>query len=140
MSEDLEFQKRLINQISSAIEGMKNLNERITANVEALGRFDVEFTKLSRQNNQLRSDVLDVKSELGHFRVEASQRLNAIFSRLDEVENVVDSNSKYIRDLASENRSHYNDILTALQDGLHNNISIRELTERIEELERRSGM
>ncbi|MEH0293033.1 hypothetical protein V6R98_14540 [Agrobacterium sp. CCNWLW71] len=114
MSEDLEFQKRLINQISSAIEGMKHLNERISANVEALGRFDVEFTKLSRQNNQLRSAVLDVKSELGHFRVEASQRLNAIFSRLDEVENVVDNNSKHIRDLAGENRSYYNDILTAL--------------------------
>ena len=85
MSEDFDFQKRLINQLSSVIDGMKTLNDRISGNLEAMGRFEVEFTKLSRQNNQVRGDILEVKSELSQFRVEANQRFQALLHRMDEI-------------------------------------------------------
>lgn len=140
MPDDPEFQKRLINQLSSVIDGMKVLNDRISGNWETMGRFEAEFTKLSRQNNQLRTDILDIKSELGQFRTEASQRLQALLHRMEEIENVVDGNSSNIRELRIEARSHYNDILTAIQDGLKNSISFRELSERVDELERRSAL
>ncbi|NKN36570.1 hypothetical protein HFC70_09390 [Agrobacterium sp. a22-2] len=140
MSEDAEFQKRLMTQLSFVIDGMKTLNERISGNLESMGRFEAEFTKLSRQNNQLRSDLLDVKTELGQFRAEANQRLQAVLHRIDEIENAVDGNSHHIRELRIEARSQYNDILTAIQSGLQNSISSRELSERVDELERRVGM
>lgn len=140
MSEDSEFQKRLISQLSSVIDGMKTLNDRISGNLDAVGRFEAEFAKLSRQNNQLRSDVLDVKSELTQFRAEASQRLQALLHRMDEIENFVDGNSNHIRELRIEIRSQYNDILTAIQDGLQNSIASRELSDRVDELERRAGI
>lgn len=140
MSEDLDFQKRLMAQLSLVIDGMKTLNERVAGNLESVGRFEAEFIKLSRQNIQLRSDLLDVKSELGQFRAEANQRLQAVLHRIDEIENVVDGNSHHVRELRIEARSQYNDILTAIQNGLQNSISSRELSERVEELERRAGM
>lgn len=140
MSEESEFQKRLLNQLSSVIDGMKTLNDRIADNLEAMGGFEAEFTKLSRQNTQLRGDILDVKSELGQFRSEARQRLQALLHRLDEIENFVDGNSDYIRELRTEVRSQYNDILTAIQDGLQNSIACRELSDRVDELERRTGV
>lgn len=140
MSEDSEFQKRLISQLSSVIDGMKTLNDRISGNLDAVGRFEAEFAKLSRQNNQLRSDVLDVKSDLTQFRAEASQRLQALLHRMDEIENFVDGNSNHIRELRIEIRSQYNDILTAIQDGLQNSIASRELSDRVDELERRAGI
>ncbi|WP_154722851.1 hypothetical protein [Ciceribacter sp. T2.26MG-112.2] len=140
MSEHSEFQKRLISQLSSVIDGMKTLNDRISGNLDAVGRFEAEFAKLSRQNNQLRSDVLDVKSELTQFRAEASQRLQALLHRMDEIENFVDGNSNHIRELRIEIRSQYNDILTAIQDGLQNSIASRELSDRVDELERRAGI
>ncbi|PZM07951.1 hypothetical protein [Rhizobium tubonense] len=114
MSEDSEVQKRLINQLSSVIDAMKALNERISGNLETLGRFEAEFTKLSRQNNQLRNDILDVKSEVDQFRSEANQRLQALLHRMDEIENVVDGNSNRIRELRVEGRGQYNDSLTAI--------------------------
>lgn len=126
MSEDSDFQKRLISQLSSVIDGMKTLDDRISGNLDAVGRFEAEFAKLSRQNNQLRSDVLDVKSELTQFRAEASQRHQALLHRMDEIENFVDGNSNHIRELRIEIRSQYNDILTAIQDGLQNSIASRD--------------
>jgi hypothetical protein len=45
-----------------------------------------------------------------------------------------------IRELRIEVRGQYNDILTAIQDGLQNSISFRELSGRVDELERRAGM
>lgn len=136
MSEESEFQKQLLNQLSSIIGGMKMLNDRISSNVETVGRFDAEFTKLSRQNNQLRSDILEMKG----VQEQTNLRLQSLLHRIDEIENVIDGNSNQIRDLRSEVRGHYNDILTAIQDGIKNSISFRELEERVEELERRSGM
>ncbi|MCM2477028.1 hypothetical protein HGO38_26615 [Rhizobium sp. CG5] len=140
MSEDAEFQKRLMTQLSLVIDGMKTLNERVAGNLESVGRFEAEFLKLSRQNIQLRSDLLDVKSELGQFRAEANQRLQAVLHRIDEIETVVDGNSNHIRDLRIEARSQYNDILTAIQSGLQNSILSRDLSERVDALERRAGL
>ena len=140
MNDDSDFQKRLMIQLSSVIDGMKTLNDRISGNLENINRFEAEFTKLSRQNNQLRSDILDVKSELGQFRAEANQRLHALLQRMDEVENVVDGNSNHVRELRIEARSQYNDILTAIQDSLQNSIATRELADRVEHLEQRAGM
>lgn len=139
MTDDTEFQKRLVNQLSLVIDGMKSLNERISGNLDTVGRFETEFVKITRQNNQIRSDILDIKSDLGQFRSETNQRLQALFHRVDEIETIVDGNAKGIKELQIENRSHYNDILTALQDGLHNSISVREISERVDELERRPG-
>ncbi|WP_137156332.1 hypothetical protein [Rhizobium sp. FKL33] len=67
MSEDFEFQKRLIHQFSVILDGMKTLNSNISENISAIGRFELEFTKLSRQNTQVRGDVLEMKG--GRYKV-----------------------------------------------------------------------
>jgi chromosome segregation ATPase len=146
MPDDSDFPIRLMHQLSSLIDGMKTLNERVAETMGATDRFDAEFTKLSRYSNQLRSDVLDVKSEVqqhrsetSQFRSDINQRLQAILHRMDELENAVDANSNQIRELRSDARSQYNEILTALQTGLQNNVSLRELVDRVEDLERRLG-
>lgn len=136
MSEESDFQKRLINQLSSVIDGMKTLNERISGNLETLGRFEVEFTKQERQGNLLRRDILDLKSDMGQFRSETNLRLQALLQRMDEIETVVDGNSPHIRALRIEASGQYNDILTAIQEGLLNNLSLRELSDRVVALER----
>lgn len=161
MSEDFEFQKRLIHQFSAILDGMKTLNSNISENISAIGRFESEFTKLSRQNTQVRGDVLEMKSEhtrtrseIAQFRSDFAQfqtdvthrfdalvhRLEALLHRMEEIENTIDGNSEHIREMRIELRSQYNDILTALQGGLQNTIGLSDLTERVEALERRAGM
>ncbi|MFN3832647.1 MAG: hypothetical protein ACK4SQ_10490 [Allorhizobium sp.] len=114
MSEDAEFQKRLLNQLSSVLDGMKTLNERISGNMDSMARYDAEFANLTRQNSQLRSDILGVKSELTHFRTETVQRLQALSRRIDEIENFVDDNYKNIHEMRTELRGQYKDIMTAI--------------------------
>ncbi|WP_139198863.1 hypothetical protein [Xaviernesmea oryzae] len=116
------------------------MNERISGNLETIGRFDAEFTKLSRHHAQVRGDILDVKAEVAQFRADVTQRLQALLLRMDEVENSIDAGDSRIKDLQRENRGQYNDILTAIQDGLQNSIAYRELSERVELLERRSQL
>lgn len=161
MSEDFEFQKRLIHQFSAVLDGMKTLNSNISENISAIGRFESEFTKLSRQNTQMRGDVLDMKSEFSLFRTDVThrfdalahrlealeprlealaQRLEALHHRMEEIDNTIDGNSAHIREMRIELRSQYNDILTTLQGGLQNTIALSDLTERVEALERRAGM
>jgi chromosome segregation ATPase len=154
MSEDFEFQKRLIHQFSAVLDGMKTLNSNISENISAIGRFESEFTKLSRQNTQVRGDVLEMKSEHTLFRSDFAQfrtdithrfealvhRLEVLLHRMEEIENTIDGNSEHIREMRIELRSQYNDILTALQGGLQNTIALSDLTERVEALERRAGM
>jgi predicted nucleic acid-binding Zn-ribbon protein len=154
MSEDFEFQKRLIHQFSAVLDGMKTLNSNISANIDAIGRFESEFTKLSRQNTQVRGDVLEVRSDFAQFRTDVThrfdalehrleslaQRLEALHHRMEDIENTLDANSEHIRETRIELRSQYNDILTALQGGLQNTTALRDLTERVEALERRAGM
>ncbi len=147
MSEDMAFQRSLLDYLSSLIDGMKTLNHHVSGHIEAIGRFDVEFTKISRQNNQLATNVLNVSSEMAQFRMETSQKFDSLFNRLeamllrlDEIENAVDGNSRQIKELSTDVRSQYNDILTALQHGVQNSVAIRELADRIEAIERRLGM
>ncbi|MCV3765678.1 hypothetical protein [Rhizobium sp. TRM95796] len=168
MSEDFEFQKRLIHQFSAVLDGMKTLNGNISENIGAIGRFESEFTKLSRQNTQVRGDVLEMRSEhtlfrsdFAQFRTDVThrfdalahrleaierrlealaQRLEALHHRMEDIENTLDANSEHIREMRIELRSQYNDILTALQGGLQNTTALSDLTERVEALERRAGM
>ncbi len=182
MTEEADFQRGLMIQLSTLIDGMKVLNGHVAGNLERIGRFDAEFIKLSRQGIQVRSDILDIKSifsqfrsdvsqilaeltefrveftqhrsefsqhrsdfsqlrsELTQFRTEIATQLKALLLRMDEIENVVDGNSRDIKELRSELVSRYNDILTALQDGLSNRIASRELWERVDELWRRRDL
>lgn len=153
MSEDMDFERRLFGYLSSVMDGMKSLNATIASNIQAMGRYDVEFTKISRYHHQLTTDMIDLKSEAGQSRLaisqlrlemgnrfsELNQRLDAVFHRLDDIENTVGDNSSQIKELQIEARSHYNDILNAIQDSSNNRISIRSIFERLENIERRLG-
>ncbi|SMC96437.1 hypothetical protein SAMN05880593_11260 [Rhizobium sp. RU36D] len=153
MSEELEFTKRLYGQFSSLIETIKVMNTGIGRHIEAVGRFETEIVKLNRHAHQHRQDLGDVRSgveqvrgEMGQVRGDISQmhtkishQLDGILLRLDELENAVNSNGLDIKTLQTEAVSQYNDVLNAIQGSTHNNILLRELTERIEAIERRLG-
>ncbi|PYB77629.1 hypothetical protein [Rhizobium wuzhouense] len=64
MAEDREFQNSLVNHLSSLIDGMKMLNQSVANNLQTTHRFDAEFIKLSRQNMQLRDDMIAFRSEM----------------------------------------------------------------------------
>ncbi len=158
MAEDREFQSMLIGNLSSLIDGMKVLNQSVANNLQTTHRFDAEFIKLSRQNMQLRDqmiefhsqtrgDIHDIRSEMAtfrsemaKFRTEVNSRLDALFHRVGELENIVEGCVKQLRELAIEARSQYNEILNALQGNLQNRSTIEDLNERLEALERRFGV
>ena len=160
MSSDAEFQRGLYNQMSSLIDAMQGVNRRLMETMTMTDRFDVEFAKISRHNNQFRLDMIDLKSELaqvrgevGHLRGEVAQlraefekfreqsrtRMDALFHRIDELETAITDNSRQIKALTLDVASHSNEILNAVQGGWQNRISLEELVERIEALERRVG-
>ena len=151
MAEDREFQNSLVNHLSSLIDGMKMLNQSVANNLQTTHRFDAEFTKLSRQNMQLRDQMIefhsqtrgdfhDIRSEMAKFRTEVNTRLDALFHRVGELENTVEGCVTQLRELAIEARSQYNEILNALQGNLQNRSAIEDLNERLEALERRFGL
>ncbi|RKE86317.1 hypothetical protein [Rhizobium sp. AG855] len=158
MAEDREFQNSLVNHLSSLIDGMKMLNQSVANNLQTTHRFDAEFIKLSRQNMQLRDqmiefhseargDIRDVRSEMAafrnemvKFRTEVNSRLDALFQRVGELEGIVEGCVTQLRELAIEARSQYNEILNALQGNLQNRRAIEDLNERLEALERRFGV
>lgn len=165
MSEEREFQSMLIGHLSSLIDGMKVLNQSVANNLQTTHRYDAEFIKLSRQNMQLRDQMIDFhsqtrgdihdirsematfrtgltafRSEMAEFRTEVNSRLDALFLRVGELENIVEGCVTQLRELAIEARSQYNEILNALQGNLQNRSAIEDLNERLEALERRFGI
>ena len=158
MAEDREFQNSLVNHLSSLIDGMKMLNQSVANNLQTTHRFDAEFIKLSRQNMQLRDQMIEFhsqtrgdfhdirsematfRSEMAKFRTEVNTRLDALFLRVGELENIVEGCVAQLRELAIEARSQYNEILNALQGNLQNRSAIDDLNERLEALERRFGL
>lgn len=147
MNDDTDFQRQMLMKMASMIEGTKALTDRVGVMTDKIGRYDAEFEKLSRQNHTLRQDILTVRSEALQQRSDITTRLDAqggrfdaLGSRLEEIENTVDGNSRALRELIIEGVSQYNSILTALQDGIKSQISIRELLEKVNELERRIGI
>lgn len=158
MAQDREFQSMLIGNLSSLIDGMKVLNQSVANNLQTTHRFDAEFIKLSRQNIQLREEMIEFRSEmrgdihdirsematfrseLAKFRTEMNTRLDALFHRVGELENIVEGCVTQLRELAIEARSQYNEILSALQGNLQNRSAIEDLNERLEALERRFGV
>jgi chromosome segregation ATPase len=153
MSSDAEFQRVLYNQMSSLIDAMQGVNRRLMETMTMTDRFDVEFAKISRHNNQFRLDMIDLKSELAQvrgevgqlraefeqFREESRTRMASLFHRIDELETAVSDNSRQIKALTLDVASHSNEILNAVQGGWQNKISLEDLVERIEALERRVG-
>lgn len=160
MSSDAEFQRGLYNQMSSLIDAMQGVNRRLMETMTMTDRFDVEFAKISRHNNQFRLDMIDLKSELvqvrgevgqlrgevaqlraefEQFREESRTRMDSLFHRIDELETAVSDNSRQIKALTLDVASHSNEILNAVQGGWQNKISLEDLVERIEALERRIG-
>lgn len=160
MSSDAEFQRVLYNQMSSLIDAMQGVNRRLMETMTMTDRFDVEFAKISRHNNQFRLDMIDLKSELAQvrgevgqlraevaqlraefeqFREESRTRMDSLFHRIDELETAVSDNSRQIKALTLDVASHSNEILNAVQGGWQNKISLEDLVERIEALERRVG-
>ncbi|MGE6741029.1 hypothetical protein ACQKGC_12205 [Allorhizobium pseudoryzae] len=160
MSSDAEFQRGLYNQMSSLIDAMQGVNRRLMETMTMTDRFDVEFAKISRHNNQFRLDMIELKSELAQLRGEVGQlrgevaqlraefeqfrdetrtRMDSLFHRIDELETAVSDNSRQIKALSLDVASHSNEILNAVQGGLQNKISLEDLVERIEALERRVG-
>nr|MDH4414991.1 hypothetical protein [Rhizobium sp.] len=114
--------------------------QSVANNLQTTHRFDAEFIKLSRQNIQLRDEMIEFRSEMSAFRKEVNSRLEALFHRVGELENVVEGCVIQLREFAIEARSQYNDILNALQGNLQNRSAIDDLNERLEALERRFGV
>ena len=147
------------------VDAVLMLSGNVGALTEKVGRQEAGFEKLSRQYHQLRQDIIkldakvesarrDLGAEVSELRAEFVKfqsllyarfaellsRLDAIVVRLDEVESTIDLHAKELRAATIELLSQFNAILTATQDSARNQITLRELTERIERLERRLGM
>jgi predicted nucleic acid-binding Zn-ribbon protein len=158
VAKDDEFQTRLLRHLTSMLESQRGLNAKLAEAIDRTGSFDKEVTKLTRHINALREEIIEVRtdsagirtslggvqsevatlrSDLANFRSETAQRFNALSIRLDELENASERNSDLIKEIKIDAMSHYNEILNAVQSGTINGADIRDLDERIRNVERR---
>lgn len=146
MSGEPESQKYFLNQLSVLIDGMKGLNTQIARQVEAMGRYDVEFTKLGRSDIQLRSDLGELKvaigrltSDVSQFRLSNELQLQGMLTRLDTLEGRTHDVADHVQELRSDGLRQYNEVINSVQDSYQNRMSLSDLEARIAELERVIG-
>ncbi|MGK6313897.1 hypothetical protein [Neorhizobium sp. DT-125] len=147
MAEEMDFERQMLNRMSALIDVIQPLTNQVGRLTDGVGRYDAEFEKLHKQNNLLRQDMIELrsgqtqlKSELTQLKSDVTSRLDAITIRLEEIENTGEKNAAAIRALAADAVLQHNAILNALQESNKNDISLRELEERIVNLERRMGI
>ncbi|WP_018899250.1 hypothetical protein [Rhizobium sp. 2MFCol3.1] len=153
MSGAPESQRYFLNQLSVLIDGMKGLSTQVARQVDAMGRYDVEFFKLGRSMNKFENDLIDLRadmggvkleigqfrSEMGQFRSEMEARLGAILKRIDDLEGRAHDIADHIQELRSDSLRQYNEVINAVQDSYQNRMSVNDIEERLAELERLIG-
>lgn len=135
--------RQTMNQISALMDLMRPMINQVGRLTDSVGRYDAEFTKIGRHFHDLRQDMITLQTaqartdaKLDQLTQSMTTRLDAIFIRLDEIENTGLRNEKAIRDLASEMVLQHNTILNALQDSHNNKLALEQFDERLSELER----
>ncbi len=135
--------RQTMNQISALMDLMRPMINQVGRMTDNIGRYDAEFNKIGRHFHDLRQEMIslrtgqmEIRSELSEFKSDLTARLDAIFIRLDDIENTGLRNETAIRNLASEMVLQHNTILNALQDSHNNKLALDELSERVGELER----
>ncbi|WP_162725060.1 MULTISPECIES: hypothetical protein [unclassified Rhizobium] len=135
------------------IDGMKGLSTQVARQVDAMGRYDVEFFKLGRSMNKFENDLIDLRAdmggvklevgrlrtEMGQFRSEMEARLGAILKRIDDLEGRAHDIADHIQELRSDSLRQYNEVINAVQDSYQNRMSVNDIEERLAELERLIG-
>lgn len=95
-------------------------------------RIDTEMAKLTRQS-------LKLHSELASFRSDITIRIEAVGTRIEELEHLSNQNAAEIKGARSEIVTQQNEILNAVQTGLGNLADANHIRDRLDELERRVG-
>ncbi|MBB3966752.1 hypothetical protein [Rhizobium metallidurans] len=153
MSAEPESQRYFLSQLSVLIDGMKGLSTQVARQVDAMGRYDVEFFKLGRFMTKFENDLIDLRAdmggvklevgrlrtEMGQFRSEMELRLGAILKRIDDLEGRTHDLADHIQELRSDSLRQYNEVINAVQDSYQNRMSVDDIEERLAELERLIG-
>jgi chromosome segregation ATPase len=135
------------------IDGMKGLSTQVARQVDAMGRYDVEFFKLGRFMTKFENDLIDLRAdmggvklevdrlrtEMGQFRSEMELRLGAILKRIDDLEGRTHDLADHIQELRADSLRQYNEVINAVQDSYQNRMSVNDIEERLAELERLIG-
>ena len=153
MSGAPESQRYFLSQLSVLIDGMKGLSTQVARQVDAMGRYDVEFFKLGRFMTKFENDLIDLRAdmggvklevgrlrtEIGQFRSEMELRLGAILKRIDDLEGRTHDLADHIQELRSDSLRQYNEVINAVQYSYQNRMSVNDIEERLAELERLIG-
>lgn len=159
-----EFE-RMASLLGAVIEGQKRsvaslagVAEKYDSLQGSLDRVSRRISRLQESQVELRNDVkaVDHRAEALASKLDAIEsrfdtrldaiesrfdaRLDAIGQRLDEIDSQIDRSFNGVRELQIDVASQQNEILNAMQAALAGRIDIGSLIERIEALERKTGM
>ncbi len=73
MSGAPESQRYFLSQLSVLIDGMKGLSTQVARQVDAMGRYDVEFFKLGRSMTKFENDLIELRADMGGVKLEVGQ-------------------------------------------------------------------
>lgn len=118
------------------IDGMKGLNNQIGRQVEAMGRYDKEFTKIGIEIGGMKSELGQIKIDLNQFRSRVDLQMEAVLRRMDIQDSLMHDSIDHIRELRSDSLRQYNEVINAVQDSHQNRMSLNDIEDRLAELER----
>ncbi|WP_105441019.1 hypothetical protein [Neorhizobium sp. T25_13] len=126
MSENEET--KLLALMEAMFNGQKRTLGMVEAAIEKFGSVETEITKLNRKMNTLHELALRQHSE-------TSGRLEAISSRIEETERLLDDRARDLSRTQIDVVGQYNEVLTALQDASHASRLAEEVSSRLTEVE-----
>ncbi|CAN7230523.1 hypothetical protein [Neorhizobium tomejilense] len=126
MSENEET--KLLALMEAMFNGQKRTLGMVEAAIEKFGSVETEITKLNRKMNTLHELALRQHSE-------TSGRLEAISSRMEETERLLDDRARDLSRTQIDVVGQYNEVLTALQDASHASRLAEEVSSRLTEVE-----
>nr|WP_250814079.1 hypothetical protein [Neorhizobium tomejilense] len=126
MSENEET--KLLALMEAMFNGQKRTLGMVEAAIEKFGSVETEITKLNRKMNTLHELALRQHSE-------TSGRLEAISSRMEETERLIDDRARDLSRTQIDVVGQYNEVLTALQDASHASRLAEEVSSRLTEVE-----
>lgn len=95
-----------------------------------------ETGSLRSEMSGLKDEISSLRDEFASFKPSITERLDAIFLRLDEIENTGLRNEAALRNMASEMVLQHNAILNAIQDSHNNKLALEDFDRRLSDLER----
>jgi hypothetical protein len=119
---------KLLALMEAMFNGQKRTLGMVEAAIEKFGSVETEITKLNRKMNTLHELALRQHSE-------TSGRLEAISSRMEETERLIDDRARDLSRTQIDVVGQYNEVLTALQDASHASRLAEEVSSRLTEVE-----